>query len=311
MGGHVRTTIRYDGPALAGHEMDVQDLAPALLALAEIIQTANRKFNGDHAAIKVLVNADVDQKCFQIDISLVQSIIDRAKSLFETDTVKTALEIAKAVGIVGGSTLTLFKLIKWFSSGGKGGGTEVKVESDNGSTVIVVNGDGNTIAVPSDVYRLASDPGVLERAKDVLRPLTKPGYETLAFLENDKPVETFNADEAREAVALRSEITEPKPPDSISEIIGPVRIKTPQYEGNAKWGVIWGGRTIEVSMPAEWVRKFQANEIHAPPGTILKVKMTQAVPRDKTGLEVGAPTFTVTDVIEIIPPPKQGSFLTD
>ena len=34
---HVRTRIRYDGPALVSHEMDVQDLAPALLAMAEIV----------------------------------------------------------------------------------------------------------------------------------------------------------------------------------------------------------------------------------------------------------------------------------
>lgn len=47
MSRHVKTTIRYDGPALSEHDMDVQDLAPALLALADIIQIANRKFNGD------------------------------------------------------------------------------------------------------------------------------------------------------------------------------------------------------------------------------------------------------------------------
>ena len=58
MGRHVRTTIRYDGPALANHEMDVQDLAPALLALADVVQFANQRFNGAAANIKVLVNAD-------------------------------------------------------------------------------------------------------------------------------------------------------------------------------------------------------------------------------------------------------------
>ena len=76
MSKHVTTTIRYDGPALAGHEMDVQDLAPALLALAEIAQIANRKFNGDRASLKVLVNADVEQQCFMLDLSMIQSLIE-------------------------------------------------------------------------------------------------------------------------------------------------------------------------------------------------------------------------------------------
>ena len=68
---HVRTTIRYDGSALSGHEIDVQDLAPALLALADIIQIANRKFNGDRADVKVTVSADVEQQCFMIDLGRV------------------------------------------------------------------------------------------------------------------------------------------------------------------------------------------------------------------------------------------------
>ncbi|MEC7819220.1 MAG: hypothetical protein VX454_11235 [Pseudomonadota bacterium] len=59
---HVRTRIRYDGPVLVGHEMDVQDLAPAFLAMAEMVQIANRKFNGDAVAIRVMVDADVDQQ---------------------------------------------------------------------------------------------------------------------------------------------------------------------------------------------------------------------------------------------------------
>jgi hypothetical protein len=50
--------------------MDVQDLAPALLAMAEIAKIANQKLNGDRASIKVLVNADIEHKCFQLDLSL-------------------------------------------------------------------------------------------------------------------------------------------------------------------------------------------------------------------------------------------------
>ena len=48
------------GPLLVSHEMDVQDLAPALLAMTEIVQIANRKFNGDAVAIRVTVDADVE-----------------------------------------------------------------------------------------------------------------------------------------------------------------------------------------------------------------------------------------------------------
>ncbi len=95
MARHVRTRIRYDGPALADHEMDVQDLAPALLAMAEIVQIANRKFNGDAVSIRVMVDADVEQQCFQLDLSLVQSIFDHAAVLIGHKDVATAKDIAE------------------------------------------------------------------------------------------------------------------------------------------------------------------------------------------------------------------------
>ncbi len=95
MARHVRTRIRYDGQALAGHEMNVQDLAPALLAVSNIVQIANRKFNGDGATIRVLVDADVEQQCFQLDLSLVQSLFDQAAVLVGAKDIATAKEIAE------------------------------------------------------------------------------------------------------------------------------------------------------------------------------------------------------------------------
>ncbi|MFH1620779.1 MAG: hypothetical protein ABIB04_01705 [Patescibacteria group bacterium] len=46
--------ISYDGPALASHEMDVRELAPALLAIGGIFEEANKELNGER--VKVAVN---------------------------------------------------------------------------------------------------------------------------------------------------------------------------------------------------------------------------------------------------------------
>ena len=98
---HVCTTICDDGPDRAGGEMDVQDVAPALLAHEDIVQIANRKFNGDIAGIRVLVNAHVEQKFFQIGFRLVQLVLDRAKPSLTPTALKTAQEIAEWIGVVG------------------------------------------------------------------------------------------------------------------------------------------------------------------------------------------------------------------
>lgn len=123
MSKHIRTTIRYDGPALSHGEMDVQDLAPALLAMAEIAKIANQKFNGDRASIKVLVNADIEHKCFQLDLSLVQSWIEQAKVLIGDDNVATLDQIGQILGwfgTMGATGLGVFGIYRWaFGKGEK------------------------------------------------------------------------------------------------------------------------------------------------------------------------------------------------
>jgi hypothetical protein len=311
MAPHVRTTIRYDGPILADHEMDVQDLAPALLALSDIIQIANRKFNGDAASIRVLVNADVEQKCFQIDLALVQSVVEQAKGLFSDDGLKTALDIAKSVGIVTGSALSLFKLAALLAKRAEAG-TKLEVKKTGDVTVIVM-GDGNNVRVSNDVYALASDPAVIEKVKNVVQPLKRPGYETLSFVADNKVVGTITREEAR-GISDASASLVPPAREDVQQIKGPIRIKSPQYVGAAKWTVYWGGRPIDVTMPADWVEQFQANDVSAPPNTILEVEMEQRVGLDEKGVAIGSPTFAVLRIFNVQLPEKalkQGDLLGD
>ena len=39
----------FDGPAFAEHQIDVADLAPALLALGNVVKRANEAINGNRA----------------------------------------------------------------------------------------------------------------------------------------------------------------------------------------------------------------------------------------------------------------------
>jgi len=301
MATHVRTTIRYDGPALAGHEMDVQDLAPALLALADIIQIANKKFNGDGADMRVLVNADVEQRCFQIDLSLVQSVVEKAKGFFADDGVKSAVEIARDIGIVAGSALSLFKLIKWLSGRGESG-TKFQVTNEGGMTTLV-DGKGNNVTVNQNVFLLASDPQVLERVKKVVQPLQKPGYDTLSFVDGEEIVDTLTTEDARRANDLPNTVLDSSHEDT-SNIRGHIRIKSAQYEGAAKWSVMWGGRSIDVTMEPNFVRGFQNNEIEAPPNTVLDVEMEQKIALDEHGKAVGSPSYTVIAIYGLTLPPR-------
>ena len=100
MAGRARAVVRYDGPALSEHEMDVHDLAPSLLALADLCKISNEIFNGDAASVRVLVRADHEQKCFQLQFDLVQTLYDQLTTLMGKDSIKNAKELLEWIGIL-------------------------------------------------------------------------------------------------------------------------------------------------------------------------------------------------------------------
>lgn len=315
---HIRTTIRFDGPALSGHEMDIQELAPALLALADIIQAANRRFNGDKATIRVLVNADVEQQCFMLDISLLQTFMDQAASFFSAPEVATAKEIAEWLGLIGtgagsvyGGVKGLLALVK-FLRNREGEITPLHIEQKGGLINITVTGDGNTITVTPQTYELAQDQRINDGIRKLMKPLQREGYDELSFLDGDKPVFEVNSSEAAKIIEAQGSPVDPLPTDSVSTINGVVRIKSAQYEGTAKWSFMWNGRSIDADMEgqaAEWVIAFQNNQIHAPPNTVLEVTMTETVKLDGQGNSIGRAAYAVTEVRSATPPPAQLSIL--
>lgn len=317
MARHVRTRIRYDGPALAGHEMDVQDLAPALLAMAEIVQIANRKFNGDGVSIRVMVDADVEQQCFQLDLSLVQSFLDQAATLLGHKDVATAKEIAEWVGIIGGagSSIGLFALLKRIYGGKSEAkpGVTLTTGSQTGTTIINIAGDVHvqSIEVPTETAKLLVDPDVAKNVKAVLKPLEREGYEDLTFLHDDQPVTRIDRRTAHEIIAAPIITTDIASTESVVDIRGPVRIKAAQYEGGARWSLLYQGKAIDAEMTgkaASWVDDFQHNRVAAPPNTTLDVSMTETVKLNAQGLAIGKPSYVVHEIHGATPPPTQTGF---
>src|ERR1700680_1335319 len=97
-------SIAYDGEALVApgdHSIDVQILAPALLAFGKLIREANAEFNGKTSTAKVFVVSDFEHKCFNINFEVVVNLYEQIRTLLGIEQIKTAKEVLEWLGLLG------------------------------------------------------------------------------------------------------------------------------------------------------------------------------------------------------------------
>ncbi len=237
-----KVRIRYDGPALAGHSIDVDDLAPALLAIGELCKLANKKFNGDRAAVKVLVNADLDQSCFELNLELVQSLFDHARLIIGKDDVATAKEILEWLGIISasaGSVYGLYELLKVLKNR-QIESTKLTVQNGTNVTQVHIKGDNNVINVHPQTGELFKDPAAISNVQKTLKPLAKDGYESLWFETEGGDKEGISKNEAKLILNYHIPDDEEETPQ---EFIAWVEIYSPVYSRDAgSWRFLLNGR---------------------------------------------------------------------
>lgn len=108
-------SIKYDGPALKDHQMDVRELAPALIALSELLESANKIITPNAPEIRVNVKGNFKAGSFGIDLTLVQNAVQQIVALFsssEASATVNLLSILEALGIGGGGFMGLILWLK-------------------------------------------------------------------------------------------------------------------------------------------------------------------------------------------------------
>lgn len=237
--------VRYDGPALAGHRMDVADLAPALLGLSELCKLANEKFNGNAAAVKVLIGADQEQKCFQFSLEIVQTLLQHAQGLLEHRPVKTAKEILEWVGLISGPIAGVFGLFKlWKRIAGQEIASEVLTVKDGRNVVqLQIKGDNNTTIIAyRESYELLQMEAARENAKRVLAPVAKPGYDEVEFESAGVIQDHYSKAEATTVLEV-PEVPEPEVPlGEPQPLTAYVGVYAPVYDEKAtRWRFTFNG----------------------------------------------------------------------
>lgn len=173
----VHFSIKYDGPALKDHQMDVRELAPALIALSELLESANKIITPHAPEIRVNVKGNFKAGSFHIDLTAVQSAVQQIVALFsgpEASAAANLLSILAVLGIDGGGGASLAGLILWLK-----GRKPSRIERQDGCIQfeIIENEIKKTYIVNEQVAKLYESRIIHKHFYKVLSPLEQDGID--------------------------------------------------------------------------------------------------------------------------------------
>jgi hypothetical protein len=173
--------VSYDGPALENHEMDPRELAPALLAMADLLEASARVLHGDKAKIHVNVKGSFKTGSFNVDFVTGVQWLQSVKDIFagtEATAIANATAILGALGVIGKKGL--FPLLKWLRSRPITRIEAIVADRPGQPTVRIYVGD-EFCDTERDTVDLLRDVGVRKATQQVLAPLERPGIDVFAL----------------------------------------------------------------------------------------------------------------------------------
>lgn len=272
-------TVYYDGEALRGSRMDVRDLAPALLALGDMLEAANSVLNREKALVHVNVKA-FQPGCFGISLEVIQSFGNRVMELLApgSDT-RNALEILGLLGftvlnVAGGAVkggYTLIQVIKKLR--GKNPKNTKKLENGN-ICIEFDNEKGVTeeIEVAPEVAELYADKPVRMAADKTMEPLRREGIDFLSLKQGEKFVPIVRKEEA--ACFSLSAVQQEDIPVSETEQERVLSIVSLSFKEDNKWRLSDGNVTFSVKInDIGFLSEVAEGKVDFAKGDMLKVRL--------------------------------------
>lgn len=300
-----KARIAYSGSAIVDGEMDVRELAPALIAFSDLVSSINKVLDGTKE-IKVMLNQNsIRRGSFDITFILNESLLEQAR-LFLEGTRDTALDDIMRIlgyGVVGAESFQgIFWLIKRIRSKIKA----IKHKEKEKVEISMV--DGSVIETDEKTLKVFLDVECRLNIERVIKPVTEIGIESFELRNPDErddntplvavhkgDVELFRAPEAAENKM------EELPVPVQQELL--VKIVSVNFE-LGKW------RFSDNSNPAFWatiadkdfIKRVENREIAFSSGDMLRIKYrhVQSIKNGTLSSE-----YIVDKVVEYKEAPKQ------
>lgn len=292
---HAEFILTYDGPALADHEMNVRDLAPAMLAVGEAFEGLNALFNGKSAQLAVNVRAH-QPGCFKVAFDIVQVAKD-AQPVLTGPGIMAANNLLQL--LIGGGTITAatFGSLIWLVRKLKGKPPE-RVEKLTPGLFRLFIGD-ETYEIPVELLDAYRDLRVRRALEGfVTKPLRKPGISHVV-IEAGSVVERVEKAEADYFAA-------PEPDTDV--VVDDTRraaftIRDLSFDDDGIWHLFDGSNPVKVKIEDQEFRdRIENDEIRFAKHDVLVCLVHFVQRRTGRGLEN---EHTVLQVIEHIPAPRQ------
>lgn len=292
----MKIEIAYDGDAVRNGEMDIEDLAPALLALGKTLQEANTLLNDDAARLKVNVKSDFKTGSFQVTLELVQSLSQQASMVFNGVTLQSAKDIAELVGLATGSGVSVIKLIRWLKK------RKIKSSTtlENGD-IELERDDNEKIIVNPSVLKMTKSVTVRTAIQGVFKPLSKDGIDFFFVRDKTENIETVTKSDVEAFAPPNVNVEDIQLPDSVRtaayQLIGVV------FEESLKWRLADSDSRISAELKDEEFQKKIDNGLRFGKGDILVLKLRTKQVQAATGIKN---EHIIEEVINHIPKAAQG-----
>lgn len=296
-------SIKYDGPALASHQMDVRELAPALMALAGMIEDANSAVFPGAEEVRVQVKGTFKSGSFGIDLIAVQSMAKQLVSMFSGSEATAAANLfailgglGMATGAVGGG---LIGLVRWLDGRRP---TAIRTESDRVVFEVETTEVLESYTVDLVAAKLYQERTVRQSLAKVIKPLERDGVDYFAVIDASETLVTVIT--SAEVAAFTSAAAQP---DVVSDTTTErvlLQIESAVFRDGNKWRLSDGGQAFhaEITDPV-FLERVNAGDARFGKGDMLVADVRQVQTVTDNGLKADRYVVKVHDHRAPLQPP--------
>jgi hypothetical protein len=287
----------YDGDALEGGVIDARDLAPSLLALADLLDAANQEATGGKASVALRVRSDFRDKCFEVNLSVALSYYQRFVDIFYAPEAQAWAALCSIVGVSGFGLLQFMKSAK--------GRSPKRVLTIERSEKVRVEFEGDDpLEIDKSVYNLFRNHSARKAVAKIVEPIERDGYEELGIRYKGEQTLKITKEEApyfRPLAENEDEI--------VSESQAYVRIVSMSFREGNKWRVDDGDSTKSVDiLDDDFLARVRLREELFGHNDYLRVDMRTRQWREEDRIKV---SHAIIKVLRHEAAPKSGAWTSE